>query len=194
MTYIDLSHFFGPTMPGYPGDPPSGLRVAGYTDEAQACPLFELTTGMHVGTHLDAPLHFVPGGADISTLPVSRFVGCGVLIDARGRTSIGVAALEGVELRPGDLALVCSGWSARFREANYYHDYPEVTTEFAEALIGARVSLLGLDTPSPDRAPYAIHRLLFSSNVLIVENLTNLDALIGVPEFEVFSLPMRIQA
>lgn len=51
-----------------------------------------------------------------------------------------------------------------------------------------------MDTPSPDRVPYAVHRLLLASNILIMENLAHLDQLLGVAQFEVFALPLKLHA
>ena len=62
---------------------------------------------------------------------------------------------------------------------------PVVTKEFAEFLVERKVKMLGLDSASPDRYPFEIHRILFSGGVLIAENLTNLDKLIDVNIFEV---------
>jgi len=57
-----------------------------------------------------------------------------------------------------------------------------------------RIHLLGLDTPSPDRAPYPIHRQLLGAEIVIVENLTHLDRLLGIANFEVIALPVKFQA
>jgi kynurenine formamidase len=191
MRLIDLTHAFAEPMPVFPGDPPPRLRQTGELDGA---PMFELTTGMHVGTHIDAPLHVFPEGASMADIPVERFIGPGVLIDARGRERIEGSLLEGVELAAGVVVVVCTGLSARFHEAIYYEEYPEVAADFAAALVRAHVRMLALDTPSPDRAPYAMHKVLLGAGVLIAENLTNLEALIGVGEFEVIALPLKLQA
>ena len=82
MKYIDLTHTFTASMPTYPGDPiPELKQIAdfhnqGYTD-------WQVTTGMHVGTHIDAPLHMIPGGKRLSEMPIETFFGRGCLIDAR---------------------------------------------------------------------------------------------------------------
>src|SRR3954468_20580827 len=111
MRLIDLSHAFAEPMPVFPGDPPPRLRPTG---ELEGAPMFELTTGMHVGTHIDAPLHVFPEGASIAEIPAERLMGPGVLIDARGVERIGAALLEGVELRASAVVVVWTGFGARF--------------------------------------------------------------------------------
>ena len=51
-----------------------------------------------------------------------------------------------------------------------------------------------IDSPSPDRRPFEIHKLLLENNVLIAENLTNLDKLMSANNFEVIALPLKIHA
>jgi kynurenine formamidase len=60
--------------------------------------------------------------------------------------------------------------------------------------VKASVSAVGLDTPSPDREPFSIHRQLLGSGVLIIENLTKLEGLVGATPYEVIALPIKFQA
>lgn len=61
-------------------------------------------------------------------------------------------------------------------------------------LVRKRVKMIGLDTPSPDKIPFEIHKYLFQNNILIIENLTNLEKLIDGENFEVIALPLKIRA
>jgi kynurenine formamidase len=194
MRFIDLSHPFTETMPSFPGDPPAGLaRVADFA-RGDDFTLSALTTGLHAGTHLDAPLHMIRGGAGISELPLAGFFGRGVLVDARGLASIDSRTLAGIPLAPGDMVLIWTGFSDRYRTPDYYRDYPEIAADFASRLVEAKVRLLGLDTPSPDRAPYPIHHRLLGHGILLAENLTNLASLADCPAFEIIALPMNLAA
>ena len=78
--------------------------------------------------------------------------------------------------------------------SEYYKNYPEITEAFANRLGELGVSIIGTDTSSPDRAPYIVHKILFKSDILIIENLTNLEKLIGQKNFEVIALPTKFQA
>ncbi|MGH7091381.1 MAG: cyclase family protein, partial [Stellaceae bacterium] len=67
MRLIDLTHTFDGNMPVYPGDPvpqlaqTANIAEHGYNE-------YSLTCGMHVGTHMDAPLHMIPGGRFMSEI------------------------------------------------------------------------------------------------------------------------------
>ncbi|MCW1967690.1 MAG: cyclase family protein [Anaerolineae bacterium] len=194
MTYLDLTHPVLAHMPAYPGDPLPEIRCIaeietdGFTDH-------QITSGMHIGTHMDAPLHMLAGGARVTELEVAHFFGRGVLLTAKDRALIDVDVLDGVQLQHGDIVLINTGFHHQFWQPAYYANYPELSPALAEALVTAGVSMLGLDTPSPDRAPFAIHKILLRKPVLIIENLTNLDALAatldGPTGFDIVALPAK---
>ena len=188
-TYVDLTQTFTDAMPVYPGDSPAQLTEisqGGVVDHL-------LKSGMHVGTHMDAPRHMLPGGKNLSDYGVEKFFGRGVLIDARGRDSAGPELLEPVAIQPGDIVLVNFGWAGKFGRAEYFTGHPVLTEEFARKLVKAGASMVGVDTPSPDYAPYLVHKLLLGRDVLIIENLAELSKL-GNQAFEVTALPAKLRA
>ena len=190
--YIDLTHTFNNQMPVFPGDvtpvlePTSDVNKDGILDH-------QITTGMHVGTHMDAPAHIMPGGKYLSDYPPEKFFGRGVLIDVRGKSMADIGILGNLDIRRGDIVLVCFGWSTEFEQEEYYKNYPEISEGLAKKLCELGISIVGMDSPSPDRAPYSVHKILFKRDILIIENLTNLDQLIGKKDFEVIALPAKLQ-
>lgn len=193
MHLIDLTHTFGDNMPVYPGDPPSELKQIA-TIETEGYVDHQLQTALHVGTHIDAPLHMLAGGKKISDFGPEKFFGRGVLVDVRGQFPIEPTALQGATLAPGDIVLFSTGLSRQYGQPTYFETYPELTPAAADVLIAAGVSIVGFDTPSPDRPPFATHKLLLKHDVLIIENLTNLEQLIGIPQFTIIALPAKLDA
>jgi len=51
---------------------------------------------------------------------------------------------------------------------------------------------VGVDAPSPDHAPFEVHKILLSREVLIYENLTNLGAVVGRTGLFI-GLPLKIK-
>jgi kynurenine formamidase len=191
--YIDLTHTFNNQMPVFPGDAPSELKeIASVAKDGVSH--YEIKSLMHTGTHMDAPAHMVMGGKLLDEYPAGKFFGRGVIIDARGKQSADSELLLSTAIKKGDIVLVCFGWSTEFTNDEYYLNYPELTPQFAEKLVQLGVSIVGMDTPSPDRAPYNIHKILFKGDILIIENLTNLQQLIGQKNFEITALPAKFQA
>lgn len=149
---------------------------------------------MHVGTHMDGPLHMILGGRKLSDMPIEKFVANGHLIDARDQNEIGVELLENANIQKGDCVLFYTGFHQKFREPNFYTGYPDLTVECAHKLVELGVKFIGLDAPSPDKAPYGIHRILLKEEILIIEALNNLSELVGIEKFEVTALPAKFEA
>lgn len=192
MPFIDLTHTFNQNMPVYPGDPKPEIRHIAHISE-HGYNDFEITTGMHVGTHIDAPFHMLANGKQLHEYPVDHFVGKGHVIDARDR-AIDAELLNEKNISKGDIVLVLTGFSAKYNSPEYFESYPEIGESFAKKLIELGVSMVGMDMCSPDRPPFAIHKLLLKHDVLIIENLTNLEKLLECKTFNIIALPAKFHA
>lgn len=190
--YLDLTHTFTASMPVYPGDSKPELVQSAFIDRDGVVD-HRLESGMHVGTHMDAPAHMVKDGKYLSEYPSEKFFGRGILIDARDKTFADADLLSGANIQAGDIVLICFGWSKKFGDDEYYKKHPELTKAFANKLVELGVSIVGMDTPSPDKAPYQVHKILLPHDILIIENLANLEALRGKQSFEIIALPAKFQ-
>ena len=207
--YIDLTHTFGSSMPGFPGDPTPTLKQVAFLDK-EGYVDHEIKTSMHLGTHIDAPMHMVKDGKSLAEIAPEKFFGPGVLIDARSQMRDSHSLSDrtnyekkyfGVKLNfdvsfvlEQSIVLIFTGSSERYGFPEYYESYPELSYETAEALVNKKIKVVGFDTPSPDRQPFRVHKLLLSKEILIIENLTNLEKLLDVPSFEVVALPFKLDA
>lgn len=188
MKYIDLSHTITSDLPVWPNDPPLKLeKIVKYGFVVDNI----LHTGMHVGTHIDVAQHMIEGGKSVCEYPPEKFVGRGVLLDARGKQTIDVNLLNGVDLRAGDIVLVLTEHDKLFGQPEYFNAYPVFTEQFARTLVEKKISIVGTDSPSPDNHPFPVHKILLGDDVLIIEMLTHLDQLLGIQEFNVIALPPK---
>lgn len=197
MEVVDLSHFISESMPVYPGSGPPGIVDActiaknGFAEKL-------LSLYSHTGTHIDAPGHILAGAATLDKLAVGHFYGPGWVLDishVRGR-HIGIADLQKEETRIAavDFVLFHSGWAKYWGDAGYFAAYPVLSAAAAHWLAGFDLKGVGVDMISVDpmdSATLIIHKTLFEKNMVIVENLTNLEALIG-KEFMFSCLPLKI--
>ena len=193
MKYIDLTQPFTRQMPVYPGDPTSELIQTAFIDK-DGYNDYQIKTGMHVGTHMDAPLHMLSGGKMINDIFLEKFFGDGHLIDARKKSVIDVDLLNEVAIKKGDIVLVMTGFYKKYRDKDYFEKYPEISEKFAAKLVKLGVSIVGVDTPSPDREPFNVHKLLLKNDILIIENLTNLENLLNIDNFKLVALPINLNA
>lgn len=158
----------------------------------------------HIGTHVDAPLHFVEGGRAIDELPLSKFAGEGVVLDVSKETAeaVTVADVEAAdgEVREGDIVLLYTGWYEKYG-TDEYEAHPWLAEEVAEYFVDAGPDLVAVDTITPDipvpHRPdgwleFPVHRTMLAEEVLIAEHVANLRPFLG-ERIEVMAMPIRIQ-
>lgn len=194
MKYIDLTHTFTPDMPVYPGDPKATLEQTAYIQK-DTYNDHKITTHMHVGTHMDAPLHMIKNGKRIDEIDPERFFGNGILIDVRGKNYIDSSVLEGIKIEKDSIILLYTGYGSKYKTDDYFKGYPELKEDFAKRMVTLGVKMVGMDMLGPDYdKPWTTHKILLGNNITILENLTNLDQLLGVKNFEVIALPAKLQS
>jgi len=194
MKIIDLTQTFTSDMPVYPGDPKATLEQIAFI-EKDTFNDHKITTVMHVGTHMDAPLHMIANGKTIDQILPDRFIGKGVVIDVRGKDKIDATVLENTQIEEESIVLLYTGFGAKYRDNDYFKDDPELTEDFANKIVELKVKMVGMDMLGPDLdKPWITHKILLGSEILILENLTNLDQLLDVTNFEVVALPAKFKA
>lgn len=192
MRIVDLSHPIRSGMQVYPGDPEVRVDTVATVAE-DGYQVASLQLGSHTGTHLDAPLHSVPGAAAVDGIDLARLVGTAVVVDCRGREPHAVIAWDDVGQPVRDavgrasddgvdtvMVLFSTGWSRHFG-TRHYLEHPVLAADVAEGLLAAGITLMGTDTLSPDSTlrndgALPFHALFQGAGGLILENLTNLAA------------------
>lgn len=86
--WIDITTPITPSTPIWPGDPKAELTRILSFNNGDGCTLSSLFAGLHTGTHLDAPLHFIPGGNDSTSFDFEKMIGDVQVIDATITESI----------------------------------------------------------------------------------------------------------
>jgi kynurenine formamidase len=148
----------------------------------------------HAGTHLDAPVHRVPGAAAVADIPVEQLVRPAVRIDARALCGgdpawvLRAADVESWEAEhgrvpPGSAVLLCTGWDAhRGDPASYVGDppgFPGFGGDAAALLVERGAAGLGIDTLGVDAGAAAddvVHRTALPAGLWHLEGLVGLDA------------------
>jgi kynurenine formamidase len=193
MELIDLSHTLSDSTPVYPGDSPLRLFQEKRLDKDHYNS-FRLETNMHAGTHIDSPMHLTPSTDFIDSFPLDTFIGNGCVLDVRGQEIISFKNEYSEKIKERDIVLLFTGHDLEFGKENYFEKYPVIDSDFANFLITKKIKMLGIDTPSPDKYPFEIHKLLFDHNILIIENMTNLGKLNDKKNFEIIAFPLKIKA
>ncbi|MBM4130031.1 cyclase family protein [bacterium] len=185
LSLVDLSHPIVTGMPQWPGDA-QALRIVRLRDHGDGgLRSSRLELGCHVGTHVDAPGHFLAGAPGVDGLTPERFCGAAMVVRpprtagaAVAPGPLGADALDGVDLAGVDFVLFDTGWARHWGQPAYYADWPWLSAPLAAELAAAGLKGVGLDTPSiDDRTGRRAHDLFAAAGMVNLENLAHLDRL-----------------
>lgn len=188
MQIIDLTMPITEDMPVFTGSrkprlwPTATIEKDGWNEH-------HLEISTHIGTHIDAPWHFIKNGKRLDKIPLEKLVGGGVVIDCRKYKVVPRDAVKNKIVR-NKIVFFYTGQSKKSKE-NYGKNAPVLSDELAKFLVKNRVKCIGVDAFSPDDKPYNVHRILLKEGIPIVENLVNLDKLIN-KKFQAIILPLKI--
>ena len=199
MNVIDLSHVLAESMPVYPGtEPPRIVDACTIAQHGFAEKLLSLYS--HAGTHIDVPGHILASAARLDDFTAGHFVGpgCVLAVSAVPGTQLEIVDIKKYEarLRRVEYALLHSGWARSWGDAKYFRAYPVLSEAAARWLTGFELKGVGIDMISVDvldSIALTIHKVFFEKNMVIVENLAGLEALID-KEFIFSCLPLKLAA
>jgi arylformamidase len=192
--WIDVSVPIAEGMLHWPGNPPVSLRRVLAIEHGDGANVSALSLGVHTGTHVDAPLHFLSGGQDVAGLDPGASIGPVRVVEIDSGVSVGRGDLEPAEPRPGERLLFKTRnsdrgwWQEPFRE-----DFVFVSAGAAEYLADCGVALVGVDYLSVGGFATdgeATHRALLTAGILILEGLDLSSVSAGV--YELVCLPLRL--
>ncbi len=172
MKIIDISQRIHPDMLVYPGDPHYYARSVCSFKKGDGCEVSELSIGTHCGTHVDAPLHMIPGGAPLSDLPLDCFYGpCRVV--TLPAAIITEKMIIDADIREGERVLLRTDPKGVFTSAGKFN--PSVLSmRAAQALAERKPMLLGIDAPTVENVELCsgeVHRTLLRAGIVLLEGL-----------------------
>lgn len=196
MTIYDISLTISPDLPTWPGDPRPELELYESMEKGALYNVTRLRAGVHLGTHVDAPRHFIRDGRTVEQLPLEVLTGpCYVIQLPDGVEAITSEVLDRTEIT-SEMKRVLFGtrnshlWARGERE--FQTDFVAVTEDGAEWLVERGVQLVGLDYLSI--APYSetipTHIVLLKAGVVIVEGLNLSNVMRGF--YDLYCLPLKI--
>lgn len=193
-SWIDISVPLYNGIVQWPGDRRFELRRESDLAAGDGYNLSSFSTSAHVGTHMDAPLHFIASGTPIDRLPFDAVIGPARVIEIESREWITAGELERHGIQAGERVLFKTGNSARaWWECPFDERFIALDAAAASYLAERRPALVGIDYLSVGRYESdgdATHRALLGSRIWLLEGL----ALGGVEpgEYELVCLPLRI--
>jgi arylformamidase len=175
---IDVTLPVSAKLPVWPGD--DGPRLERSQSIATGAPanVSRFASGVHVGTHVDAPVHFIDGGGAVEAMPLETMVGPAVVIEIAGAAEIGPAQLDAAQVPAGtERLLIKTGNSTLWDRLDqpFYEDFAALTPQGACWVVEQGIKLIGIDYLSIQRyrgdPEYATHHTLLGAGIVIVEGL-----------------------
>ncbi len=214
---IDLTFDLDDLSPFWPDDSSSSpfRATTTATYEQDKCFVRSLQLPEHFGTHLDAPVHFDPGGKNLHEIPVRDFFLQAAVVDVCAAVSVEpdyrltVHDLETWEkvngpLPTGAAVLMLTGWGSRWPSQERYLNqdakgllhFPGISLEAAHYLVDhAHPKAIGIDTMSVDYGPsqsYEVHNFTLRAGLYHLECLANLECLPATGAL-LIALPMKLR-
>jgi len=192
--WIDVSVTVRHGMPHWPDNPPIVMQRPMELLRGHACNLSHLAMGVHTGTHIDAPVHFIHQAAGVDEMPLAATMGPARVIEIADPRVITADELRGHSLQAGERVLFRTANSPRCWQADrFVEDFVYISEQAAEHLAETRVRTVGVDYLSvggyhADGAK--IHRILLSAGIWIIEGL-DLSA-VRAGRYELICLPVKL--
>jgi kynurenine formamidase len=154
LEFYELSHPWGYGIPVWPGDPDVKIDRLG-THARDGVMGSKITTNMHNSTHVNAPIHLIQRGSDVSALSIERFFGNGVVlgIPKKKWELVTPQDLEKAKLpvEAHDIVIINTGWHRKYSDSQEYFGHaPGLSKAAAEWLVARKVNAIGVDTAAVD--------------------------------------------
>jgi len=197
---LDLTHTVRNGMTVYPGDPePRIERVKELFRDGVNLTGIEM--GAHTGTHVDAPIHFIEGGAGVDELPAEQFVGEAVVLDLSHKPPGSAITRDDLEkydaqIKEGDIVLLYTGMSRHWDEEWARSNYTYLDAEGAEWLVEKGVKVVGIDFLSVERygaEEPKTHRTLLGNGITIIESISSELGRLAGGRILLICLPLKVE-
>lgn len=195
--WIDVSATLDPAKsPVYEGDAPMKFAFLKDMRKGDILTLSVYSLGAHSGTHIDAPMHFVAGGAPIDQVSLEPLIGPALVIDiADSVQAIDAAELNRHEWTGAERVLFRTRSSLRgwMVSPEFHRDFAYIAPDAAQLLADAGVKLVGIDYISAEKfgaAAPRTHQILLGKGIPVVEGLQLKGVVAG--KYDIIVLPLKV--
>jgi arylformamidase len=173
MKIIDISMPVYNGMIVYPGDPKVDIQKE-KTFQKDGVLVSKIEMGLHTGTHIDAPLHYLPDGKTIDQVPLESLTGNALVCDLSSvKDCIKAKDLEKFLIDKGDIVFLKT-WNSRINRKKFSKKYVYLDSEGAGYLIEKKVKAVGIDCLSIEKfasSEAVVHKKLLRKEIPIIEGL-----------------------
>ncbi len=189
----DISVALHPKLPTFPGDPGFKRWLACDMSKGGKTNNSHLDFGAHSGTHVDAPLHMIEGGADVTSFALDSLVGEAHVIEISDKHSIKLAEIRGAGIAERSRVLFKTANSALWKRGEFEKNFVHLELDAARFLADLGTKLVGIDYLSVEKfgsAEFPVHQTLMRESTVILEGV-DLSA-IRPGKYRLFCGPIKI--
>lgn len=195
MRTYDITLTISPNLPTWPDDPGVKLERVKKIEDGSYKNVSRVDMGVHTGTHVDAPYHFLSDGTTVDKLNLSLLTGRAYVLHLPEVEVITAAVLEEAQIPPRTRRVLFKTRNSDFwvdEKPDFQADFVGLTEDGAEYLVRRGVKLVGVDYLSV--APYnksrPTHEKLLGAGVVIVEGLDLSEVSQG--RYTLYCLPLKL--
>ena len=196
MPIYDISLSISNEMPVWPGDTP--VRLARARDLRNGVPytLSQITTSVHAGTHLDAPMHYLHDGDGVDQIDLNKLIGPCLVVDLPDVDSISARTLDKADIPSNTKRLLCRTRNSEDRlinDSRFHTDFVAVDPSGAEWIVQRGIQLVGIDYFSVGayEAGTPTHEIFLKHGIVPVEGLELSHIEPG--EYQLICLPLKLK-
>lgn len=181
-------------MVHWPGDAPFERTETESITKGAAASVSEIRASVHIGTHVDAPLHYLPGAAAVDSMPIVATCGRARVIAISDPELIRVEELTTHHIAKHERVLFKTVNSDLcWKDSEFHKNFVHIPKSTAKYLVECGVQSVGMDYLSVggfEGECTETHRILLSAGIWIIEGLQL--ARVEPGEYELFCLPLKI--
>ena len=195
MRTYDITLTISPDLPTWPGDPGVELVRVEKIEDGSNANVSRVDMGVHTGTHVDAPFHFLQDGTTVDKLNLSLLTGRAYVLHLPDVEVITAAVLEEAQIPPRTRRLLFKTRNSDFwvkEEPDFQTDFVGLSEDGAEYLVRRGVKLVGVDylSVAPFKNSRPTHEKLLEAGVVIVEGLDLSEVSQG--RYTIYCLPLKL--
>jgi arylformamidase len=176
MRIYDISLPISPELPVWPGDPSVVLERFARIEDGETANVSRIAMGVHTGTHVDAPYHFLANGSKVEQMQLKILIGRAYVVHLPEVEMITADVLQAADIPPRTRRLLfktrnSEHWSKS--TPGFQKNFVALCADGANYLVERGVRLVGVDylSVAPFDAAVPTHQVLLDAGVIIVEGL-----------------------
>lgn len=190
---IDITASITHDMTTWPGEDGVVYRIMQSIKRGDDYNVNKMIMGLHIGTHIDAPLHLIDDDMSIDQIALSHFIGEARVIFVDTKKCITAHDIMDKNITKDDIILFKTINSENPETEPFFEDYIYIDDEAAQFLVDKKIKTVGIDYMSVEdfyTENNETHKLLLSNRIGIIEGLNLKDVDEGV--YFLSCLPLKI--